>query len=168
MHYKIVNKDCSLYKELHALRTKELEIGKKNIELIEEKVGQKFNSFLGSNSQQTVLRVPQYIGFEFEDNTKLDPKVWIKHKDHEHILVPNKKTKAGKEMHTFLRSELGNSFYNNVFDILGVDVSGNFTFPYLQIAGEILLLYIGDDIDPKNDKLIEITRKEFIELQQTS
>ena len=164
MYYKIENKECKVYKELHGLRTKELQMKKDNEAAIEEKTGLKFKTFLGHNSQQNFRRVPQYTGFKFIQPEKVDLKVWKTDAEHKDIYVPNRKTKLGREMAEFLLNGLKGSIYNKVFEILKIEHGRRFSFPFVELAGEVVVIFLGDDQEPKDKNLIEITKREFNEL----
>ena len=166
MYYKIENKDNITYQKLHALRSKELQIEKDNDKAISEKIPYKWEGFLGESGQQTISRVRKYIGFEFTNPSEVDLKIWKEHKEHKGCYIPNKRTKLGKEMNHFLSYELGSSFFKNVFEILGVESHRRFTFPYVEIAGDTVLVYLGNNEDPRHKDLIEITRTEFETLNE--
>lgn len=161
MYYKIENKKCKVYKELHKLRTEELQIKKDNETSIEQKTGLKFITFLGHNSQQNFRRVPQYSGFKFLQPDKVDLKVWKKDTEHKDIYVPNRKTNLGREMNQFLLNGLRGSNYNKVFEILNIEHGRRFTFPYVEIAGGAVIIFLGDNHEPKDKNLVEITKREF-------
>lgn len=160
MYYKIENKDSEVYKSLHALRTKELKMSDENLSAIKEKTGLDFESFLGHSGQQNFKRTTQYHGFKFIETEKVCQKTWQNHKEYDDMFVPNKKTKSGREMSEFLLNGLKGSNYNQVFDLLDLEHSNRFTFPYLEIVGEVIVLYLKNE-EPINDNVIEITKKEF-------
>lgn len=164
MYYKIINTESEVYKKLLELRTKELQMAKENLAAIEKKVELKFWRFLGRNSQQTFNRMPEYRGFKFEEPDKVDPKFWKPHTEHAGFFVPNKKTKAGREMAQFLLNGLKGSRYDIVFEILGLPDIGKFSFPYVEIVGDVIVVFLGDSHQPTDENLIEITRKEFDEI----
>lgn len=160
MYYKIENKECEVYKNLHALRTKELKMSDENLSAINEKIGLKWESFLGHSGQQNFRRTTQYSGFKFVEPEKVCLKTWQNHKEHNDMFVPNLKTKLGREMSEFLLNGLKGSNYNQVFDILNLEHSNRFTFPVVHIVGEIVILYLKDE-EPEDENIIEITKKEF-------
>ena len=167
MYYKIDNKECEVYKKLHALRLKELKIEADNITAIEEKTGLKFTTFLGNSGQQNWRRVTEYDGFKFTEPDKVDPKIWKKHSEHEGIFIPNRKTKLGREMAEFILNGLNGSRYDSVFKILKIEHGRKFSFPYVSVVGEIIIIFLGDSTDePKDKNIIEITKREFNELQK--
>lgn len=167
MYYKIENKECKVYKELHKLRTTELQIKKDNIADIENKTGLKFKTFLGDNGQQNWRRVPQYNGFKFTTPDKVDLKIWRLHDTHKEIYIPNRKTKLGREMAEFILNGLKGSHFDRVFDILKVTYVRRFVFPVVHIVGDIIVIYLGDEQEPKDKNVIEITKTEFNELVKT-
>lgn len=164
MFYKIENKECQVYKELHALRTEELKIEKENIKAIKEKTGLKWQKTLGYHGQQTFRRVSFYIGFEFKEPEKVDLKIWkLDQENHVHgVYVPNTRTKLGREMQQFLSNGLKGSDYRRVIEILKLDELRKFTFPFIEIAkNENIIVFLGDGHKPKDKNLIEITKSEF-------
>lgn len=165
MYYKIENKECEVYKKLHGLRTKELAFEKENEALITEKTGMTFQRYLGHQGQQNFSRVTEYAGFAFIEKDKVDPKIWKKHD--EEIFVPNTRTKIGREMDSFILNGLKKSNYTDVFEILNVEKYGKFIFPFVEIANEVLFVFLDDKHEPKDENLIEITKKEFATMLQS-
>jgi hypothetical protein len=167
MYYKIENKECEVYKQLHELRTKELKIEKDNISSIEEKTGLKWKNSFGHHGQQNFRRVTSYAGFEFTEPKKVDLKIWKEHKEEKNIYVPNTRTKLGREMEEFLRNGLQGSDYRNVIKILKLDDLRRFKFPYVETTKDgTIILFLGDDHEPKDENVIEITKREFNDLHQ--
>lgn len=162
MYYKIENKNSEVYKKLHELRTKELEIQEENEKAIEEKTGLKFKSFLGHNSQQNCRRVRQYVGFKFTTSENNDFKIWKNDTEHKEIFVPNRRTKRGREMVEFLLNGLKGSRYDKVWEILKLEHLRKFNFPYVQIADEVILIYLDNKQEPKDINVIEITKKNLM------
>lgn len=169
MYYKIINKDSDVYKRLYDLRKKEQEIEESNNKLVMELVGQDFTHFIGRVGQQNFERVTQYSGFEFKHPEKLPPKVWVLDKQYgdKGCHVPNRRTKAGREMLYKLKT-LPHSSIIDVFTILGCDLCGRFTFPYVEIGkDDVIVLYMSDrfdDVLSQNKDIIEITKREFEEI----
>ena len=161
MYYKVENKECEVYKKLHELRTKELQIDKENENKVKEIVELPFDNFLGHRSQQNFRRVTQYSGFQFLESEKVNLKIWSVSKSHDDLFVPNKRTKLGRDMSEFLLNGLKGSNYNNVFDILCPREYGRFTFPFVEISGDLILIYLGDKQEPSDVNVIEITKREF-------
>lgn len=164
MYYKIENKNCDVYNKLYELRTKEIQIKKDNEQAIEEKTGLKFETFLGYNTQQNFRRVPQYEGFKFKNTKNINLKIWKEHPEHKDIFVPNRKTKLGREMSEFILNGLKGSRYDKVFKILNIQYGRKFTFPFVEIVNGIIVIFLGDDLEPKDKNIIEITKREFNEL----
>lgn len=161
MYYKIEKKESKVYKELVKLRKEEKEFEKLNCKLIVEKTGSNYKSFLGHKGQQNFSRLTQYNGFEFEEPKKLNQKAWKKHKEHPQIFVPNKRTKEGKEMDSFLQHGLKTSFFRKPLDILGVDANGSFSLPFIELVKDVIVMYLDDSFEFENKDVIEITKKEF-------
>ena len=166
MYYKVENKESSVYKKLHALRSRELLIEEENKQAIKDKTGLDFQEFLGHQGQQTFSRVTEYHGFRFLSEKGVQSNIWNKHKEIEGVFVPNNRTKAGREMANFLANGLKKSNFQSVLSILGCEdsINGRFTFPYVHIAGDIIILFLSNSCEPKDDNVIEITKKEFNEI----
>ena len=164
MYYKIENKDCKVYQQLHELRTNELQIEKDNISAIENKTDLKWVNSFGNHGQQNFRRVTSYKGFAFNDPSKVDLKIWKQHKEEKTVYVPNTRTKLGREMDEFLRNGLQGSNFNKVIKILDLPDLRRFTFPFVDIASDgTIYLFLGEDHEPKDKNIIEITKREFIE-----
>ncbi len=161
MYYKIINKDCEVYKALYALRAKELTIEKENREAIISKTGSDFKDFIGDTGQQNFRRVPIYGGFKFKNPEKINLKAWKQDPVNKGFFIPNRRTKDGREMAEFLLNGLKSSYYQDVFDILNVGDPRIFKFPYVEIVGDIIILYIDERFPLTDDNIIEITRPEF-------
>jgi len=164
MYYKIENKECKVYKELHSLRTKELQMKKDNETAIQEKTGLKFKTYLGDSGQQNFRRVPQYTGFKFTNPEKVDLTIWKTDSEYKDIYVPNKKTKSGREMAEFLLNGLKGSRYDSVYTILKIEHGRRFSFPFVTIVNDLILIWLNDKDEPKDKNLIEITKREFNEI----
>ena len=169
MYYKIINKDSKVYKELHALRTEEIKIEKQNREAVKNVVGRDWDNYLGRAGQQNFWRVTQYTGFAFKHPERLPGKTWKQHKEYSDIYVPNLRTKNGKQIKHFL-DHLPGSSIQKVFSILGCHLDGRFTFPYVEIGkDDVIVFYMSDrfdDVLSKNKDIIEITKREFEELNK--
>lgn len=167
MYYKITNTDCKVYKELHTLRTEEIEIEKKNREAVKNVVGSDWKVYLGQAGQQNLWRVTTYTGFAFNHPERLPAKTWKQHNEYPDIYVPDTRTKNGRQIKKFL-NELPGSSISKVFSILGCHIGGRFVFPYVEIGkGDVIVFYMSDhfnDTLKSNKDVIEITSKEFEEL----
>ena len=161
MYYKIENKECEVYKKLHKMRTEEIQIFKDNVKAIEEKTGLKFEDSLGYHGQQNFRRTDQYLGFAFTEPERVDLKIWQIDKENSRIFIPNRRTKLGREMADFLANGLKGSIYSKPFDILKLSVKRRFIFPFVEIVGDIIIIFLGNDQEPKDPNVIEITRTEF-------
>lgn len=161
MYYKIENKECEVYKKLHALRTSEIEMNKDNLNAVVEKVVLDFRYYVGTSSQQNFFRTVQFSGFMFTDPTKVDTTIWKEDKKKKGYYFPNKRTKTGREMAEFLLNGLKKTCYDEVFKILNLPHLARFVFPYVEIAGEMILVAIDEKQEPKDPNLIEITKREF-------
>lgn len=163
MYYKIENKDSEVYRKLYEMRTKELKMSKDNLSKVKEQTGLDFSEFVGNSGQQNYWRTTQYHGFKFIDPEKVDQKVWKKDKEYPEYWVPNTRTKAGKKMQMFLLNELESSWVYTPIDILGLPHLHKFTMPYVEIAGDLILMHLDDHYDIKDPDIIEITRTEFMD-----
>lgn len=161
MYYKIENKNSELYKALRTQREKEIENDKRNRELIEEKIPQEWAGFWGIGGQQNFNRTPEYRGFGFNNPSDLSDVIWVEKKGNPGIYIPNKRTKGGKEMAEFL-DNLGGYRFTLIFEIFGIDFpQGKFSFPFIEIVGDIIIIFMDDQFDLKDEDLVEITRTEF-------
>lgn len=166
MYYKIENKECDVYAELHALRTYEKQIEKENIEAITEKVGLEWKMEFGHTGQQNFRRVSSLMGFGFLETEKVDLKIWKRHKEHQDVFIPNTRTKLGREMQEFLQNGLKGSRYDKVLKILKLEELRKFTFPFVEIVKDgIIIIFLGDAHEPKDKNIIEITKREFQDLR---
>ena len=102
----------------------------------------------------------------FGETEKVDLKVWKRDKEHTEIFVPNTRTKLGREMQEFLNNGLEGSRYDIINDILGLESLRRFTFPFVEIVGKKIILYVDDQYDLNDKDIIEITKREFNELCQ--
>lgn len=167
MYYKITDQSSEVFQKLHELRTKELEIEKANKKAIEEKTGMTWNVFLGDSGQQQFRRVTQYSGFQFHQTDQIDSKIWKKHKKYPHIWVPNTRYKVGREMGEFLRNGLQGSHFGDVIEILELEQRTHFNYPFVEICGDEIILYLGDNHRPKDTiSVIEITSVEFDNIRE--
>lgn len=169
MYFKITNKDSEVYKELHEMRTEEIRIEAANRKAITEKTGLEWKAYLGHAGQQNFNRVCQFDGFQFLEPDKVDPKVWRRHNKYQEIFVPNKHTAQGKAITHFLLNVLGASSFINVYKALDLKLPhGKFLFPYVEITGEVIILMIDNKSKVDHPDLIEITMKEFNELNENN
>lgn len=160
MYYKISNKKSKTYKKCHELRTEELKMEKENAKRVREIVGDDWDHFCGWSGQQNIDRVTWYNGFAFKDPSKLS-NAWKKHKEYPDIYVPNTRTKAGKKIKEELNNLQRSCFYR-VLEIFGLQVTGRFSYPYMEIcdSGEIVLA-MDDQFNFDNfPEVIEITKRE--------
>jgi len=169
MYYKVENKNCDVYKKLHALREKEIQMEEDNSSLLKEKIGFNFTQFLGYPGQQTFSRVTEYHGFKFIDTNNINLKVWKEEKCNKGIYTPNLRTKLGREMGSFISNGLKKSCFSNVIDILKIEdyVNGRFSFPFVEICNETIILWLDDKVDLENKDVIEITKIEFTSIYKS-
>lgn len=168
MYYKIENKACEVYKRLHEMRTSELQWEKENEQAINEKTGLSFESFLGYSGQQTFNRVTSYSGFAFTEPDKVNPKIWKRDSKASSIFIPNKRTKEGREMEQLIRNGLKGHAFSVVYKNLELEQPmGRVTFPYVEICGDVIVIYLGEFQDLTDTNVIEITKREFNELMDS-
>lgn len=165
MFYKIVNEDSEIYKNLKELRIEEIEIEEENRKRIKNKIPYKWNRFLGYKGQQNFSRVTTYCGFEFEDADNIDLKIWKQDNINTSFYTPNARTKTGREMRDFLNNDLKTSSLFKLMDILGCELGGRFSFPYIDVCNDIIVMYLDEKWNPKDENLIEITSKEFNQIR---
>lgn len=165
MYYKITNTECDVYKRLHELRDREICIDYRNLAAIRKEVELDFIGILGKTDQSNCLRTNAYYGFKFADQSKVNLKIWKEDVDHEGIFIPNKRTKLGRQMNSFLRNGLEGSWFEYPLEILGVHHKwSRFMLPFVEISGEAILIRLDDKMEPKDENVIEITKKEFFEI----
>ena len=102
----------------------------------------------------------------FTEPEKVDGKIWIRHKEHSGVFVPNRKTKVGREMSDFLSNGLKASNYDRVIEILELEELRRFTLPFVEVVGEVIIIFLGDGHEPKNENVIEITKREFNDIRK--
>lgn len=163
MYYKIENKDCEVYQNLFAMRKKELAWERENQEAIDKKIGLKYTEFLGRKGQLTFYRTSVYYGFKFETPEKVDSGIWKESTKNPGFYIPNKRTKRGKDMSRFLSTYLKGHWFDIVFEYLNVErLYGKFLLPYVEISNDnIIVIYLDHRQNPKDENVIEITKKEF-------
>lgn len=64
-------------------------------------------------------------------------------------------------MYAFLSNGLKCSNFMKPFDIFGLELPKKFSFPFIHIAGEIIILCFDDQTEPNDENVIEITKREF-------
>lgn len=167
MYYKITNTECDLYKKLHDLRTEEKEIDKRNEAKIKEAVGDDWDGCTGWFGQQNLRRCTRYSGFKFKHPENLPPKTWKAHKVYKGVFVPDRRTKAGREISELLSNGIEHSSIITVFKIFGCEMDGEFVYPFIEICknGNIVV-FMSDkyDLEKKFSDIIEITHREFEDL----
>ena len=62
MYYKITNRECDVYKKLHTLRSKEIQIEQDNLQAVRNLVGDDWSTYLGNEGQQNFDRVTSFKG----------------------------------------------------------------------------------------------------------
>jgi hypothetical protein len=109
--------------------------------------------------------VTEYAGLVFAKPDKVDLKVWKANKEHDGLFEPNRRTKVGREMSEFLLNGLQGNKFTNLLDALKMDFPhGRFSFPWMEICGEVIILFLHGEPEIKDKNVIEITKREFDEL----
>ena len=143
---------------------KEEEIEANNRKILDEKIPYKWEVFWGNRGQQNFVRTSRYEGFKFLNPEEIDPKVW---KEAEKgMFFPNRRTKVGREMASFLANGMKATRYNDPLEILGCNhFLLRFKFPFIQQCDDTIILFLDDQLTPQPEEdIIEITRKEFMEI----
>ena len=164
IYYKVENKDSALYKRANEFLTMEEKLREIQRKAIESKVP-KFSKFKGIEG---FIRIVRYIGFVFDENESIDPKVWkTKEENGEMLSTPNLRTKVGRAMDKFLRSFKR----TNVWDIdrlLAIDektLYGSFYPANLFEFNDRIYIIIDsqfrDVFEKNNTDIIEITNGEI-------
>lgn len=167
MYYKIENQHSSIFKALFEIRMEEIRMEADNRKAITAKTGLAWKAYLGHAGQQNFNRVCQFDGFVFNEPEKVDLKIWRRHKKHTDVFVPNKHTAKGKEMANFLLNDLEGSCFINVYKELNLRFpTGKFCFPYVEVRKKVIILKLDDKANVDHPDLIEITMKEFNELNE--
>lgn len=157
--YKITNTDCDIYRKLKSQREEELKVSEENKEFLEKNIPYKYERYCGYTNQGA-RRIPIAIGFYFLHPKEVDMKVWREDAKRAGLYFPNKRTKAGCDMQKLIDRQRGFSGFK-LLDMLGIDYYGEFSCPQMWIEKEIVLVALDDNHQPKDENLIEITRKEL-------
>lgn len=163
MYYKITNRECDVYKKLHTLRSKEIQIEQDNLQAVRNLVGDDWSTYLGHEGQQNFDRVTSFIGFAFRHPENLPAKTWKLDKGGHGVYVPDLRTKKGREIKKALNG-LQVSSIRLVYDILGIELIGRFTFPFIEICtGGNIVIFFDDktNLCEKFTEIEEITKTEF-------
>ena len=90
--------------------------------------------------------------------------VWRQDRNAPDYFIPNEKTKAGKAMVIELDNLKRFSFYR-IWEMLGIsNTNGCKSVPFLDISGDVILISLDDSQNPIDLDVIEITKKEFIQI----
>lgn len=99
---------------------------------------------------------------------KMDMKVWKRDPNHPEIFIPNKRTKAGKEMQKAI-SNLKCFSFMKIMDILDIkDYCGRYVIPTLEIAGDTILVSVDDKHKLTQQDAIMITMNEFFNILRSA
>ncbi|WP_341221893.1 hypothetical protein [Polaribacter atrinae] len=157
--YKIINEEKFLKADIFLKELKQLK--KENIKTIKTNITPfEWDSYLGYSTSFHLL--PTYSGFKPKKPIEKALDGWREDKDHADILVPNKRTKAGKEIVKKL-DELPNFTFEKIAKVLDIKLisSGRFTIPSLRISkNKKHIFLIADDrakLKAKDFKEVTIT-----------
>ena len=167
MYYKITNTDCDIYKKLYNLRTNEKEIDKRNEAKIKEIVGDDWEECVGWFGQQNIWRCTRYSGFKFNHPENINHKAWKKHKEYEGFFVPDRRTKAGREISDLLRNGLEHSSVITAIEIFECEITQSYAYPFIETCKDgCIVVFMSDkfDLENKFSDMIEITKREFEQL----
>lgn len=165
MYYKIVNQDSKVYQDMKLFLLKEEEIEANNRKMLDEKIPYKWDVFWGNRGQQDFVRTSRYKGFKFLNPEEVDLKVW---KEAEKgMFFPNRRTKVGREMASFLANGMEATRYDDPLEILGCNYFlPRFKFPFVQQCNDVIMIFLDDKHIPISEDVIEITSKEFNEIRE--
>lgn len=161
MYYKITNQESEVYKSLHSIRTKEIEIDKANKIAVKEKIGLEFDSWRGHQSQGSLWRTVTYSAFKFSPGQDICPKTWKEEKNSPGVYSPYARTKKGKEMRDFLNA-LQTSCFTGIESALGVEFGCSFRLPKVHLKNNAVYLFVDDKLDIQSSDIVEITRNQWI------
>lgn len=163
MFYKIINKECDIYKKLRVQREAELTAKSENKKILEESFPsyERFSGYRDQGAQR--IAIP--VGFYFTNPDEVDRTAWMEDKKRKGLFYPSKRYSKGKEMQRILNSLKSFSSFK-LMDLMGLECSGigEFSTPYLEMVPEGLVLRLDDKFNPKDENFIEITSKEALEL----
>ena len=166
MFYKIENKDCKVYQDLKALLDKEKSYNEYNRKVAEEVTkGLEWHKFVGQGTQCSFYRVRFYWGFVFTQPEKLNPKEWMPYKQMPGSFIPNKRTKAGKDIQERLNKQKRSDLFC-LEKILNISFLGreSFKFPQIFLKNDVIVMFLDEKHNPTDENIIEITSKEFKEI----
>jgi hypothetical protein len=168
MYYKVTDKNCEIYKNLFSLRKQEIKFDEQNLKEVQEKVKIDWIDFDGNVSQKSYTRVIEYYGFKFTYPNQVDLTIWKRNKEKNGFYYPNKRTKKGREMDYFLNNGLKKSDFRKILKILDIDFEYGVmpNYPYLELFGDTLLMYLGDATKVRHKDVIEITSEEYFVIKK--
>lgn len=160
MYYKLENTASEMYQKLYNFRKNELRIEQENEDSIAARFPNWDKTYMGHRGQQNFNRVTIYVGLGFTDKSLINPKEFKAHKEHSDLYMPNNRTKEGKAVSEFLKNLQSSSFFA-LKNMLKMELYGSFSFPFLEIGiNDIILCYFDEKYKP-SDEFIEITSREF-------
>ena len=164
IYYKVENKDSALFKKVSEFLAMEDRLREEQKAAIEAKVP-KFKMYRGKKGFNRIVR---FTGFVFDDSQNIDSKVWItKEIDGEMLSIPNRKTKAGREMDKFLNCFKRTTMWD-VDRLLGIgeeSIFGRFYPANFFKFNDRIYIFIDSHFrgafEKKNTDFIEITHGEI-------
>lgn len=161
MYFIIRNKESVYYKNLHALRTKEIRMDEDNLKAIKDRVKLDFKDYVGYRSQETLSRTAEYIAFLFTEPEKVDLKLWKPDRHFPKFYGPNRYTAKGRELDQFLKT-LPRSYFGEVYSALDKTVDDQkFKLPLVYIREEGIVFFIDNKVEFNHVDIVEITSTEF-------
>lgn len=164
MFYKLTDTNNDVFKALADIRAIEREIEARNFNAIKEnKDIPEWRRFIGNQGQQNVLRVTQYCGFEFKFPKLVNKKIWCVDRQNKTVYRPNMRTKEGKAMREWLNHLLHGDL-TAVLSVLGIPFDAYIVPPFVEVFGEVILVWTDDKHRPTREGFVEITEEEFKQL----
>lgn len=160
MYFKITNKESKMYQDVMAYIKKRRKQTEDNYKTVEDRLG-KFTKTLSSEGGFYVL--PTISGIVPTEVTEIEG--MIPDKKYPDVLVPNRRTKKGKEIQDFL-NRLPNWWYTDGLDLFPMkrkDITGErFYTPYIEEFDGIIVVRLDDKHNPQQtEDFVEITTSEF-------
>lgn len=158
--YKVEDSQSALHKKCCEFLDMEKELTEKQKNTIEEKLP-KFSKF---KCVRGFTRIVRYVGFVFDDQEHIDAKVWkTKEQDGYMLSIPNRRTKAGREMDDFLANFKRTNCWDvdRILDINKTCTNGSFYPANFFRHNDCIYIMIDsqfkDVFEQNNPEVMEIT-----------
>jgi len=133
---------------------------KENEQKLKDIVPFKWTSYLGHDRQSGFNKLVDYTGFVPSEKLEEIPSGWKLLKGYKDFLVPDKKTKLGKDAAKKI-SELNRVWFSEIYAVLGIEKEDlrRFTVPHLYLSKDKKEIYFKTDIEQEVDteKFEEVT-----------